>query len=53
VWSVLEAPCSQEELVRALAEMYSVPPDEISADIGALVADLLQRGVIEEIQERP
>ncbi|MGH2554331.1 MAG: PqqD family protein [Actinomycetota bacterium] len=53
VWSVLEEPCSREELVTELAEMYSIPPEGIVADVGTLLADLLQRGVIEEIPERP
>jgi hypothetical protein len=51
VWSVLEAPCSQEELVKSLAEMYSAPPEGIAGDVRTLVADLLERGVIEVIPE--
>jgi hypothetical protein len=53
VWSVLESPCSLEELVESLAEAYSVEPEEISPDVAALVSELLHRGVIEEMQERP
>jgi coenzyme PQQ synthesis protein D (PqqD) len=49
VWSILETPCSLEELVKNLADVYSVPTDEIAADVGALVADLISRGAIEEI----
>jgi hypothetical protein len=35
--------------VKNLADVYSVPTDEIAADVGALVADLISRGAIEEI----
>lgn len=53
VWNVLESPCSQEQLVEYLAEAYSVDAGEISSDVAALVSELLQRGVLEEIRERP
>jgi coenzyme PQQ synthesis protein D (PqqD) len=49
VWSILETPCTLEDLVEAVAETYSVPAEGIAPDIGALVADLLEKGVIEEV----
>lgn len=49
VWRLLETPSSREGLVETLAELYSLPPEGIAADVERLVADLLKRGAIEEI----
>jgi hypothetical protein len=51
VWSILETPCSLEDLVSTLAELYSVPAQEIATDVEALVADLQERGAIRQISE--
>ncbi|HYT79995.1 MAG TPA: PqqD family protein [Actinomycetota bacterium] len=51
VWSVLETPCSPEDLVNELAEMYAVSAEGIGTDVRALVSDLMERGAIEELSE--
>jgi len=51
VWSFLDTPRSREQLVSELAEMYAGPPEGIGTDVGALVADLIERGAIAELPE--
>jgi len=53
VWSLLETPCSLDDLVGAVAQLYSVPAEAIATDVEALVADLLERGTIQEAQATP
>jgi hypothetical protein len=48
VWLSLETPCSRDELVREIAELYSVRPDQIDRDVDTLLSDLVRRGAIEE-----
>jgi Coenzyme PQQ synthesis protein D (PqqD) len=50
IWGILATPSSLEQLVRTLADLYSIPPERISKDVDALVADLIGRGAI-ELQE--
>jgi hypothetical protein len=49
VWSLLETPETLEGLVDALGELYSVPAERITAEVGALVSDLTRRGAIKEL----
>lgn len=51
VWNVLDRPCSLDSLVKTLAETYSVPAETIAADVEALLAHLLEQGVVEHIEE--
>lgn len=50
VWSLLETPRTMADLIDELAEMYSVPAGAIGADVRALVADLVHRGAIAELE---
>jgi coenzyme PQQ synthesis protein D (PqqD) len=52
-WSILETPCSLEELLRTLSDVYSIPPESIAAEVGALVTDLSERGLVEELLDGP
>jgi hypothetical protein len=49
VWRLLDAPRSLAEVVETLSEMYAAPADEIARDTEALVRDLVQRGLVDEI----
>jgi coenzyme PQQ synthesis protein D (PqqD) len=51
VWSILETPCSLDDLVKVVAETYSVPAEGIAGDVKALADDLLARGTIEEVPD--
>lgn len=53
VWTLLKTPMSLADLVNSLAGLYSVPADGITTDVEALVADLTQRGAIQEAPCNP
>jgi sulfur transfer complex TusBCD TusB component (DsrH family) len=49
VWSLLEAPRPVSELVSALVNEFEVAPDRCTADVLALLEDLLARGLVIEV----
>jgi Coenzyme PQQ synthesis protein D (PqqD) len=49
VWTLLEEPDTAPAVVAALSEAYGVPPNQIEADVRALLDDLVQRGWVEEV----
>ncbi len=52
VWRVLAGGGrTLREVVDALAEIHPVPPKTIAGDVERLLADLLDRGLVEEIAE--
>lgn len=50
VWGLLDVPRTDDEIVAILAHVYGEPPEAIAADVDGLLADLLRRGWIEEVQ---
>lgn len=49
LWAALAAPVTPSECARTLAERYGVAVEVVAEDIGPVVADLLARGVVEEV----
>ena len=52
VWDLLQQPRTVEELCHAVASEYDVTCDECRDDIHALVAELLEYGLVRRADER-
>ena len=48
VWEKLQAPTTRSELLSEILDAYEIDEDKATADLGALLEDLKQMGVIEE-----
>jgi hypothetical protein len=48
LWELLADSHSEEELAAALVDRYGIDESQAAADVAAFVADLRQRGIIEE-----
>ena len=48
LWELLESDCDEEGLVDALLAEYDVEPDKARADVKAFLADLSEKGILEE-----
>jgi hypothetical protein len=48
-WELLDTPRSGDELLGELARAFAADPRAIASEVEGLVADLLERGWIEEI----
>ena len=46
LWTALEAPIAVEELTRRLAATHGTTPEVVAADIGPVLDDLVDRGVV-------
>lgn len=47
IWDQLESDTAREALIAAVTASYDIDTDRATADIDALVADLVARGLIE------
>jgi hypothetical protein len=52
VWAILEEPASIGAVVDELAQVFDAPRDRIANDVEGLLADLVQRGWVEEVPHR-
>ena len=48
LWGLLESDCDEEGLVDTLLAEYDVEPDKARADVKAFLADLSEKGILEE-----
>ncbi|MFZ2504045.1 MAG: PqqD family protein [Nocardioides sp.] len=48
IWGVVAPGVRRADVVRAVAEVTGVPQEMIAADVASFVADLLERGLIDE-----
>jgi hypothetical protein len=48
LWELLAEPRTETDLVTALVERYGIDEARAAADVAAFVADLRQRGVLED-----
>jgi hypothetical protein len=51
IWERLEGGCGPEEIARAIATHYEVDESEAADDLGALLEELLEEGVIVSAEE--
>jgi coenzyme PQQ synthesis protein D (PqqD) len=52
VWALLEEPATFGAVVDELAQVFDAPRDRIADDVEGLLADLVQRGWVEEVPHR-
>lgn len=52
VWDLLDAPRTPTDLVALASALYERSPHSIAPDVGALLADLIERGLVEEVTEK-
>jgi hypothetical protein len=48
LWERLAEPCTEAELTAALVAAYGIDEQRAAADVGGFLADLRQRGILEE-----
>ena len=48
LWERLVQPCTESELTAALVDEYGIDEPRAAADVGRFLADLRQRGLLEE-----
>ena len=51
VWHLLDVPRTMDDLVDILTNVYPVSSDVVTADVDSLLDDLVQRGLVEEVQD--
>lgn len=49
IWNLLSTPRTVLELVRELSAAYGAAPDAVGSDVQPFLADLISRGLVEEI----
>jgi hypothetical protein len=47
IWSLIQTPTTVDELCLAIIESYDVDPDRCRQDVGRLLRDLVDRGLVE------
>lgn len=49
LWDLLDRPTTIDEAASALAGRFGVPPDEVAADIGPVLGELVRRSVVTDV----
>jgi hypothetical protein len=53
IWQLLQTPTSVADLQRAIVAEYDVAPERCQADLLALLQQLIDAGVVEEVSSVP
>lgn len=49
IWNLLSTPRTVPQLVRELSATYGAPPAAVRSDVEPFLADLISRGLVEEV----
>jgi hypothetical protein len=52
IWNLLRTPRTVSELVRELTAAYGAPHASVSSDVQPFLADLVSRGLVDEVDPR-
>jgi len=52
IWQLLQTPSSQASLIAQILEEYDVSEEQVTADVKALLAEMLGTGLIEVVNEK-
>lgn len=50
IWMMLERPVSPREIAKRLQDEYDIAPEQCEREVGAFLGNLIEEGLIEELQ---
>ena len=49
IWDLIEQPCTVADLIKTISEEYEVTDEQCTADVQEFVADMIKRGLAQQV----
>ena len=49
IWDLIEQPCTVADLIKTISEEYEVTNEQCTADVQEFVADMIKRGLAQQV----
>ena len=49
IWDLIEQPCTVADLIKTIGEEYEVTDEQCTADVQEFVADMIKRGLAQQV----